>query len=542
MTGIAAAFKAPIGGILFTLEEGASYWSTALTFRAFFCALITVLSFTIIFNGFTITSTSNSGEFQFGSFDTFLGYRTYELVIFTLMGVMGGLMGALFNHINKRMTIFRNNKYKDNNYKRFLELMMITGAFSVISFVLPLMWIQCTALPTDTGNWTPQEFQLLNKLVQFNCPNNQYNELASLYFVGADTAMQQLYHFKEINGTSYPTFGTGCLFLFFCPYFLFAAITSGTFAPAGLFVPTLLAGATFGRIVGHILNAAFPYYVADSGTYALIGAAAVLGGMSRSTIAGTVIVLEACGNNGYILPLMLTFAAARYTGNAFNDSMYDMQIELKKMPFLEGTLRTAGLINYHPITEVMAQPAITLKEINSVRVVYDMLALTSHNGFPVVSDDGHLRGFILRKTLCGLLKLKAFSSPAASHNRAVKALGGDVEMKRRKSKSYPQQDDDKDTETRSPDSTATQDIDNDSPADTLEEDEETKDDKEIDEGERDGDMITLTAGATVFHQTLEKNYPLYPSIKEIELTPSELVSYRIYPHSTLSCYGDFISS
>jgi H+/Cl- antiporter ClcA len=36
------------------------------------------------------------------------------------------------------------------------------------------------------------------------------------------------------------------------------------------------------------------------------------------TIAGTVIVLEACGNNEYLLPLMLVFAAARYTANAIN--------------------------------------------------------------------------------------------------------------------------------------------------------------------------------------------------------------------------------
>jgi hypothetical protein len=163
-----------------------------------------------------------------------------------------------------------------------------------------------------------------------------------------------------------------------------------------------------------------------------------------------------------------------------------------------------------------------------------MLALTSHNGFPVVSDDGHLKGFILRKTLCGLLKLKAFSSPAASHSRVVKALGGEVEMKRRKGKSQSEQD--KDSEVRSPDSTATQD-DNDSSAENMEEEdeeEETKDDKEVDERELDGDMITLTAGATVFHQTLEKNYPLYPSIKEIDLTPSELVSYIAVrsPHST----------
>lgn len=505
-----------------------------MTFRAFFCALITVLTFTIIFNGFTITSTSNSGEFQFGSFDTFLGYRTYELLIFTTMGVLGGLMGALFNNINKRMTIFRMERYKNNNYKRVLELLFITFAFAIISFVLPLAWIKCTPLPTDTGNWTPQEFQLLNKLVQFNCPSNQYNELASLYFVGADTAMQQLYHFKELNGTSYPTFGTGCLFLFFIPYFLFAAVTSGTFAPAGLFVPTLLAGAAFGRIVGHILNVAFPYYVADSGTYALIGAAAVLGGMSRSTIAGTVIVLEACGNNGYILPLMLTFAAARYTGNAFNESMYDMQIELKRMPFLEGTLRSAGLINYHPISEVMARPAVTLREVNSVRDVYEMLALTSHNGYPVVSDDGHLKGFILRKTLCGLLKLKAFSSPTIQNKVSSKTVGSEIEMRRRAPMKMEKESFSK---AAAP---AVQDADTE--AFTEEPlDDETKEDREEPEtgAETEGDVVTIASGATVFHQTLEKNYPNYPSINEIVLSIAEMVSVTEYFQS-INCNLPFI--
>ena len=145
-------------------------------------------------------------------------------------------------------------------------------------FVLPVLWSTCTPLPTDTASWTPQEFTLLGELVQFNCPENHYNQLASLYFVSADTAMQQLYHYREVDGTSYVTFSTGCLFLFFIPYFLFAAITAGTLAPAGLFVPTLLAGATFGRVAGHILNGAFPGKVADAGTYALIGAAAILGG------------------------------------------------------------------------------------------------------------------------------------------------------------------------------------------------------------------------------------------------------------------------
>ena len=41
-------------------------------------------------------------------------------------------------------------------------------------------------------------------------------------------------------------------------------------------------------------------------------------------------------------------------GNLFNESMYDMQIELNHIPFLEETLDSAGLLTYHPVTEVTA--------------------------------------------------------------------------------------------------------------------------------------------------------------------------------------------
>ena len=78
-----------------------------------------------------------------------------------------------------------------------------------------------------------------------------------------------------------------------------------------------------------ILNRAFPGHIASPGTYALIGAASVLGGVARMTIAGAVIILEACGSTSYLLPLMLTFAAARYSGNAINDPIYEMLIKLK---------------------------------------------------------------------------------------------------------------------------------------------------------------------------------------------------------------------
>ena len=60
-------------------------------------------------------------------------------------------------------------------------------------------------------------------------------------------------------------------------------------------MPTLFAGAGFGRIVGQLLKHHVSFPTVEPGTYALIGAAAVLGGMARMTISLTVILIEATG-------------------------------------------------------------------------------------------------------------------------------------------------------------------------------------------------------------------------------------------------------
>lgn len=79
--------------------------------------------------------------------------------------------------------------------------------------------------------------------------------------------------------------------------------------------------------------------MAPSGTYAFIGGAAFLGGASRFMIAGSVNLLEASGNLSYLLPLMITFSSARYVGNMINAPIYDMLIDLKRLPFLHETLK-----------------------------------------------------------------------------------------------------------------------------------------------------------------------------------------------------------
>eukprot|EP00978_Attheya_sp_CCMP212_P032602 scaffold128088_cov41-Attheya_sp.AAC.3 len=347
--GVTSAFGAPIGGVLFSLEEGASYWSTKLTWRAFFCSMITLGTL-----------------FTFKNFDTFWGQANIE---------------KLFSF----------------------------GEFNSL---------RCTELPTDMQDWSNQEKNLVDALVPFRCvAGKEYNEVASLVLTDADTAIKQLFHFRENGQDDTSTFSSGALFLFFVPYITMATIVYGIAVPSGLFVPSLLSGAAFGRLCGHLLhkldhtNGTF----ADSGTYALMGAAAVLGGMARMTISLTVILLEATGDMQYVLPLMLTLMAARFTGNVFNEGLYDIHIKLKNIPFLEPEVPTIAEKYEIVAGQVMSTEVKCLRPVERAGVVYDLLRSCSHGSFPIVDtfSGGTLYGTASRSMLCTLLQRRAFGEPDA---------------------------------------------------------------------------------------------------------------------------------
>jgi chloride channel 7 len=337
--GVCTAFSAPIGGILFALEEGASYWGPSLTWRTFFCSMV-ALSTLYVLNtiGSAFGKVGFNKLFSFGNF-VFEGHDTswavFELLLFVLIGILGGLIGAIFNNTNERITHWRMKRVNYSKSRRFMEVMAVSCLVSFVSFLLPLMFSSCTPLPGDDGtnNISEREMELLDELVPFLCePGKEYNEMASLIFTDAGDAIRQLFHLRK------HAFSTASLILFFFFYISLAVLVYGIAVPSGLFVPSLLSGAAFGRLFGNLAHKLYPE-LAYSNTYALIGAAAVLGGMARMTISLTVILLECTGNEQFVLPLMLTLMTARIVGGLFNDDLYHIHIHLKKgVNFLESEI------------------------------------------------------------------------------------------------------------------------------------------------------------------------------------------------------------
>ena len=61
-------FVNSIGGVLFSLEEGASFWSTGVTWQAFFCTSITLLTVSFIDRAVRYDGVNTSSNFSFGKF------------------------------------------------------------------------------------------------------------------------------------------------------------------------------------------------------------------------------------------------------------------------------------------------------------------------------------------------------------------------------------------------------------------------------------------------------------------------------------------
>lgn len=64
--GVASAFGSPVGGLLFSMEEVSSFWTTTLSWQIFFCCMISTFTtdlFNSAFAGFKFTG-------AFGQFKT----------------------------------------------------------------------------------------------------------------------------------------------------------------------------------------------------------------------------------------------------------------------------------------------------------------------------------------------------------------------------------------------------------------------------------------------------------------------------------------
>ncbi|KAL1317012.1 hypothetical protein AAHE18_15G105900 [Arachis hypogaea] len=409
--GVAAAFRAPVGGVLFALEEVTSWWRSQLMWRVFFTSAIVAV---VVRTAMGWCKNGNCGHFGSGGFiiwDISDGQEDYsfaELLPMAIIGVIGGLLGALFNQLTLYISSWRRNHlHKKGSRVKIIEACLVSLLTSIISFCLPLLR-ECSPCPESdptSGIECPRPPGMYGNYVNFFCSSDkEYNDLATIFFNTQDDAIRNLFSAKTIH-----EYSSQSLLTFLVMFYSLAVLTFGTAVPAGQFVPGIMIGSTYGRLVGMFVVKYYKKLNIEEGTYALLGAASFLGGSMRMTVSLCVIMVEIT-NNLKLLPLiMLVLLISKAVGDAFNEGLYEEQARLRGIPLLESRPK-------YEMRNMTAKEAcgsgrvISLPRVVKVSDVVSILRSNKHNGFPVIdhtrSGESLVIGLVLRSHLLVILQSK----------------------------------------------------------------------------------------------------------------------------------------
>ena len=402
--GIAVAFGAPIGGVIFAVEEISSFYSFRMMMQALMCGVAAVL----VLKNFDVNHTGRIVQF---SINYHRAWKWFELPLFALLGCFGGLLGSLWNTLNMRCI----RKRKQSFVKQYpiAEVAVLAVVSCCINFFAPF------------------------------CKGGLLGLLANLFQDCEPGSQLEVCNSNELYLVSY-MIAAGCI------KFVLSFVTVGSLVPAGFLVPCLVIGALFGRAfaifassIQSSLNGSFLFAECFGldicivpGVYAIVGGAAFLTGVTRMTVCLAVIMFELTGGLEYLVPVIIGILASKATGDALGiESIYELGIEANNMPFLDpkkefahagSAMEVCRHCNKSLKYQVLEADGLTVGQINT------FLEEHGGGGFPVVDSTQRgstLLGYISRKSLVMALQETAILQTKNPHlvnvNTLVRFRSGD---------------------------------------------------------------------------------------------------------------------
>ena len=244
--GLAAAFNAPLAGVIFSLEELHRNFSAVVLLPAMTAAMTSTFVSRLVF-GRALT-------FNFQSIPRVP--LDIHILYAILVAVIAGLCGVIFN-------------FGLLNINRFYSLPVFKNLYMKITFALLCAGILGFVLPQVLGGG--------NRLV---------DELATKFFP------------------------LHLLFALLIGKFIFTLISYGTGVPGGFFLPMLVLGALVGSICANFLAAFQLILPSHGANIIIIAMAAFFSSSVRAPITGTVLISEMTGSFYHLMILGMASAIA----------------------------------------------------------------------------------------------------------------------------------------------------------------------------------------------------------------------------------------
>ena len=344
--GIAGIFKAPIAGMLFTLEV-LMIDLTTVSVMPLLISSITAATIAYIFTGYDV-------EFLFIQSEDFLTSRIPYAI---LLGLFCGAVSLYFTRVMLRMESFFGKTLKTQWKKTLIGGILIAG----LVFLFPPLY--------------GEGYSSINELLGGE-PSSIVNS-SIFYSDGSHTWFILLF--------------IGCIIL------LKAFATSATTGAGGIggtFAPSLYVGCMAGFFFAFLFNFVWPDLNLSLKNFALMGMAGVMSGVMHAPLMAIFLTAEMTGGYDLFLPLLIVSTISYGTIKFFEPySIYTMRLA-----------RRGELITHHKdkavltllkMDSVIERDFMTVRPEMNLKEMVNVISKSNRNLFPVINENGVLLGIVL---------------------------------------------------------------------------------------------------------------------------------------------------
>ncbi|MGQ1891735.1 chloride channel protein [Thermophagus sp. OGC60D27] len=341
---IAGIFKAPIAGLVFTLEV----LMLDLTMASVIPLLISSVTATTIAYLFL----GKGAEFAFHLQDPFL---LNNLPWYVVLGIVGGLISLYMTWGSMYM---EGKILKIKN--PFLRLLTGGAILSLLIFLFPPLY------------------------------GEGYTTISALLSGNADAVLENtfFYHFRDSNLVI-----LGFLGLLIAFKVLATAATNGSGGVGGIFAPTLFTGGVAGFFMARLLNQ-MGWVNLPEAHFALAGMAALMAGVMHAPLTAIFLIAEITHGYALFIPLILTSTVSYLTIMYFEPhSIYTKRLAKK------GELLThhkdKAVLTLMRLNKVIETDFKTVSPQQTLGELVKVIAKARRNIFPVLNEEGKLLGIVL---------------------------------------------------------------------------------------------------------------------------------------------------
>ncbi|MBN8565775.1 MAG: chloride channel protein [Flavobacteriales bacterium] len=341
--GIAAAFNAPIAGVLFAIEV--VLMDVSIT--AFIPIMISSAT------GAIVSTILLKDEILF-SFSKQLSFDYHNLPFYVLLGVFAG-----FVSINYART-FRKIEHYFEKLKIKPIRKALFGAFllAILIFFFPTLFGEGYESIKMLANTNPQ--QILDNTVLQHFKENSW---ILLLFVGATMLI-------KVYATS---------------------ITIGSGGNGGNFAPSLFVGSYLGFVIATFFNQiGFKLPVSN---FTLVGMAGILSGLFHAPLTAIFLIAEITSGYSLMVPLMVVSSISFAISKRYEPYSFDIKnLAAKGDVFTED--RDRNILSGITPSNLIRMDIQTMKLSNSLEELVQKISNYNQSVFPIVNDTNELIGIV----------------------------------------------------------------------------------------------------------------------------------------------------